>query len=255
MSDVILQAGGVTASLGGRLVLDGVGLALQAGRIVSIVGHNGGGKTTLLRALLGHLASTGDIRWLGRPLGETSRRDLAAIAAYLPQSPTFEPGDRVIDVLRLGRIAHAGWLGLDDDRDDGVIEAVASDLGLDDMLARPVDTLSGGQRQRVFLGRALAQRPRALLLDEPATYLDLRHQVDLYTLLRRLADKQQLAVLMASHDLNMTAVHADEAIVLKAGRVIAQGDVRTALTEATLSDAFDVAVRMVGDDARAVFVV
>lgn len=255
MSDVVLHASDVRAVLSGRTVLDGVGLTLTAGRVVSIVGPNGGGKTTLIRALLGHVAASGRIDWLGRPLAATPRRDLAMVAAYLPQSPTFEPGDRVIDVLRLGRIAHAGWLGLDDDVDDGVIHAVADDLGLSDMLGRRVETLSGGQRQRVFLGRALAQRPRALLLDEPATYLDLRHQVDLYTLLRRLADEQNLAVLMASHDLNMTAVHADEAIVLKAGRVVAQGDVTTALTEQTLTAAFDLPVRVVRHEAGAVFVV
>lgn len=255
MSDTVLQASSVTAVLGKRAVLEGVGLSLAAGRIVSIVGPNGGGKTTLLRALLGHVPASGEINWLGRKLATFSRRELATVAAYLPQAPTFEPGDRVIDVLRLGRLAHAGWLGLDVDADDAVVDAVATDLGMKDLLARDVSTLSGGQRQRVFLGRALAQGPRTLLLDEPATYLDLRHQVELYTLLRRLADERGLAVLMASHDLNMTATHADEAIVLKEGRVIAQGDVRTTLTESTLGQAFDLRVRVVQDEAGAVFVV
>ena len=255
MSDTLLKARAVTAMLGSRTIVQDVSLDLVAGQIVSVVGPNGGGKTTLLRALLGHTASSGDIEWLGKSLRSITPRDLASMAAYLPQSPSFEPGDRVIDVLRLGRLAHAGWLGLDADGDDDVVHAVAADLGLVELLDRRVESLSGGQRQRVFLGRALTQRPRALLLDEPATYLDLRHQADLYVLLRRLADEQGLAVLMASHDLNMTAVHADEAVVLKTGRVIAQGPVRTTMTEATLTAAFDIRVRVVPDDGGAVFVV
>ncbi|HEX8323363.1 MAG TPA: ABC transporter ATP-binding protein [Tepidisphaeraceae bacterium] len=251
----ILSASAVSVALSGREALTGVGLDLTPGRMTVLIGPNGSGKTTLLRALLGHVPAAGDILWLGRPLSEWSSRELGRLVAYLPQTPTFEPGDRVLDVLRLGRMPHGGWLGLDHAADDAIIDTVAADLSLRDLLDRRVETLSGGQRQRVFLGRALAQQPKAVLLDEPATYLDLRHQVDLYTLLGQQTRTRGLAVLMASHDVNLSLVHADEAIILKAGRVVAQGEVDRVMTEATLSNTFDVPIRRVRDGERAIFVI
>ena len=161
----------------------------------------------------------------------------------------------MIDVLRLGRLPHGGVLGLDSAEDDAILADVASNLSLTELLGRPIDTLSGGQRQRVFLGRALAQKPKAILLDEPATYLDLRHQIDLYTLLGALAREQGISVLMASHDVNLSFVHADEAAILKDGRVLAQGNVETVMTEATLTAAFDVPIRKIADGERSVFTV
>ncbi|MDB5327668.1 MAG: iron-dicitrate transporter ATP-binding protein [Phycisphaerales bacterium] len=251
----IVSAKGLVVTLASRPILSGIDLTLQPGRVAVLIGPNGGGKTTLLRALLGHVPASGDVTWLGRPLAKWSRRELSRIAAYLPQSPTFEPGDRVIDVLRLGRLPHGGVLGLDSADDDAVLADVAKNLSLTDLLDRPIETLSGGQRQRVFLGRALAQKPKAILLDEPATYLDLRHQIDLYTLLGKLAREQGISVLMASHDVNLSFVHADDAMVLKDGRVLAQGDVEAVMTEATLSSAFDVPIRKIADGERAVFTV
>lgn len=249
----IVSASGLSVSLAGRSILSGIDLTLHPGRVTVLIGPNGGGKTTLLRALLGHVRASGHVTWLGRPLAKWSRRELSRVAAYLPQSPTFEPGDRVIDILRLGRLPHGGLLGLDSAEDDAVMASIAKQLSLTELLGRPIDTLSGGQRQRVFLGRALAQKPKAILLDEPATYLDLRHQIDLYTLLGTLAREQGISVLMASHDVNLSFVHADEAAILKDGRVLAQGGVETVMTEATLTDAFDVPIRKIADGDRSVF--
>ena len=254
---VVLRARGLRRSVGGVAVLAGVDVDLAAGQVTVLVGPNGSGKTTLLRALLGHAEASGEIAWLGTPLANWSRRRLAQTVAYLPQAPTFEPGDRAIDVLRLGRLPYAGWLGLDAAADDAVVDQVAGELALTGLLARPMETLSGGQRQRVFLGRALVQRPKALLLDEPATYLDLRHQVELYALVRRIAAPGVgggVAVLMASHDVNLSLAHADRAVVLKAGGVLAAGPAADVLTAATLTDAFDVPVRAVRDGATTLFV-
>jgi iron complex transport system ATP-binding protein len=250
----IVTARGLSVMLGGRSVLNDVSLSLTAGRITVLIGPNGGGKTTLLRALLGQVRATGDIAWVGRPLSGWSRGGLARVAAYLPQAPTFETGDRVLDVLRLGRLPHGGLLGLDSMADDAVIDSVAADLSLGDLLDRRIQTLSGGQRQRVFLGRALAQQPKAILLDEPATYLDLRHQVELYTLLGRMAREKHIAVLMASHDVNLSLVHADDAIILKNGRVLASGDIEAVLTEPTLSEAFGLPIRKISNGVDTVFV-
>ena len=261
-------------SLAGREVLRDVSLVLSPGEVVSLIGANGCGKTTLLRAALGHVPSTGTVTWHigsapadrvpgaidvsqngppGRTLHEIPRRQLARIAAYLPQSPTIEPGDRVIDTLRLGRSPYQSAFGIEREEDEQIVQSVAAELELLDLLHRPIDSLSGGQRQRVLLGRCLVQSPRALLLDEPTTFLDMKHQVDLHRLLRRLADDRKIGVLISSHDLNLAAVHSDRVVVMKAGRVLAQGAPGDVLTESLLSEAFDVPVRVAMVDGQRFF--
>lgn len=249
MSD-LLSATGVSVRLGDRDVLSGVDVALAAGQITVLIGPNGSGKTTLIRAILGQVKAGGTISLLGKPLHAWSKQEIARTIAYLPQSPAFEPGDRVIDVLRLGRTPFSGFLGLDDAAGDKAIDAVANDLDLKDLLHRPIETLSGGQRQRVFLGRALVQEPKILLLDEPATYLDVQHQVELHRLLRTLARDRGIAVLMASHDLNLAAAHADTTVVLKDGKTLASGAVAEVMTAERLTAAFGTPMKLIDLDGR-----
>jgi ABC-type cobalamin/Fe3+-siderophores transport system ATPase subunit len=131
-----------------------------------------------------------------------------------------------------------------------VIAETADLLELTDLLPRPLDTLSGGQRQRVFVGRCLAQQPRALLLDEPGTYLDLKHQVDLLKLLRRLANEQQLAVLMASHDLNLAGQFADELVLMKDGQIAARGPYDAVLQPTLLQDVYGLPMERITSGER-----
>ena len=244
----LLKADNLTVSLGGRVVLEGVSIDLNAGEIVTLIGPNGSGKTTLLRRVLGHIRRAGNVVWMDRPLERWRARELAKTVAYMPQSPTWEPGDRVIDVLRLGRSPHQAWLGIESAADESIVSGVATELELTELLPRPLDTLSGGQRQRVFLGRCLAQAPQAILLDEPATFLDLRHQVELYRLLRRFAEQKQLGIIMASHDLNLAAAGADRALVLKDGKSLASGLIDDVMTEPIMSRAFDLTMRRIEVD-------
>src|SRR5262249_29813120 len=150
-----------------------------------------------------------------------TRRELARRVAYLPQSPVADAGQTVIDTLRLGRSPYWSAFGIESPRDEQVVRSVSARLGLDDLLSRPLDELSGGQRQRVFVGRCLVQEPAAMLLDEPSTFLDLRHQVELCQLLRQLAKEQSIGVLMASHDLNLAAAYANRVVVLSEGTIAA----------------------------------
>ena len=231
---------------GDRSVLRGVTLSLRAGEVVALLGPNGGGKSTLLRVLLGQLtATTGAVTWEGRPVAQWSRRQLARRVAYLPQAPTTEQGQLVGDVLRLGRAPYWGAFGLESAHDAEVVADVARTLDLADLLARPMDELSGGQRQRAFVGRCLAQEPAALLLDEPTTFLDLRHQVELLQLLRRLARERGVGVLMASHDLNAAASAADRLVLLDAGTVAAAGDAAAVLDPATLERVYGVGIERI----------
>jgi iron complex transport system ATP-binding protein len=159
-----------------------------------------------------------------------------------------------VDTLRLGRAPYWGAFGLESSGDEHVIRAVADSLDLTDLLPRRMDELSGGQRQRVFVGRCLAQEPKAMLLDEPNTYLDLRHQIDLCRLLRRLADERGIAVLMASHDLNLAAAFSDRVVVLEEGRVALHGKADSVMDAGVLSRVYGVELRRVESiaDNRAV---
>ena len=217
-----------------RPILDGVALSLAAGEVVSLLGPNGSGKSTLLRAMLGHLRGSGEIAWEGRPLKNWSTAELARRVAYLPQTPTVEPTQTVLDVLRAGRSPYQKLFGLESTRDLEIVEAVAERLGLREFLRRRLDELSGGQRQRVFIGRCLVQEPAAMLLDEPVTFLDLAHQRSLMTLLRELAG-DGIAILMAIHEINLAARFSDRLIVLSAGRVVIEGSPDVALDAKKLS--------------------
>ena len=243
----LLRIADLTAAYGDRPALRGVSLTLRAGEVVALVGPNGCGKTTLLRAALGAVRAGGSVEWATesggwRGVRSWRPRGLARRVAYLPQSPTLDATRTAGDELRLGRSPHLGAFGVESPADAAVVARVAADLELTDLLGRPVDALSGGQRQRVYLGRCLAQQPAALLLDEPDTYLDLRRQADLAATLRRLADGQGLGVLMASHDLNLAASLADRLILLSDGVVRAEGRPRDVLTAERLSDAYGVGV-------------
>ncbi len=236
---MILQARDLKLSYGDRPALRGVDLHLIPGEVVALLGPNGSGKSTLIQSLFGHLHVDGEIAWFGKPLKSWSPRELARRVAYLPQAPVFQPGQPVLEVLQQGRSPYWAGFGLESARDGQVVGQISRQLELTDILQRPMDELSGGQRQRVFVGRCLVQEPSALLLDEPNTYLDLKHQVELCQLLRQLSRSQSIAVLMASHDLNLASSFSDRVVVLSQGKVIASGVVEV-LEPGMLSEVYGV---------------
>jgi iron complex transport system ATP-binding protein len=253
---MILDASGITYSYGRRPALRGVDLKLFQGELVALIGPNGSGKSTLIRTLLGALRpDEGQILWDNKQIEKWSRRRLARFVAYLAQSPLYEPGQRVIDCLRLGRAAYWGLFGIESPRDVRIVRDVAGQVGLLDLLHRPMDELSGGQRQLVFIARALVQEPRAILLDEPSAFLDLRHQVQLMQLLRRLARQTEVAILMASHDLNLAAGSADQLILLDRGLAIASGPAEQILEPALLERVYGVEMERIDREGRAPLVV
>jgi iron complex transport system ATP-binding protein len=236
----ILAADSLCFAYGEHPALREVSLTLSAGEIVSLLGPNGSGKSTLIKLLLGHLHGKGKISWDRRDLDAWSRRELARRVAYLPQSPMFDPEQTVREVLHLGRAPYWVAFGLESQRDLDVVNDIAQSLALNDLMSRRMDQLSGGQRQRVFLARCLVQQPAALLLDEPSTFLDLKHQVELIQLLRKLSHENQLAVLMASHDLNLSAAGADRLILLSDGKLIASGSPNEVLNPQLLSKVYGI---------------
>jgi iron complex transport system ATP-binding protein len=245
----LLLASGVSFAYDRLPVLREISIELSAGEIVVLIGPNGSGKSTLLRALLGHVPASGEIRWDDRPLRLWRPRELARRAAYLPQSPTYDAEHRVIDVLRLGRTPFWSMFGIESPADAQIMRRLARDLALDNLLQRRIDELSGGQRQRAFIGRCLVQEPAVMLLDEPNTFLDLRHQVELFALLRSLATQRSIGVLVASHDLNLAAAYADRMVLLEEGRVAASGEARAVLDPQLLSRVYGVSVERVEREA------
>ena len=250
----ILRAENLSFAYGARPVLRDVHLTLAPAQLTVLLGPNGSGKSTLIRSLLGILPARGQIDWFGKPLAKWRRRDLARRVAYLPQSPVVEPDQTVADVLRLGRAPYWGAFGLESARDAQVVGRVAAQLGLSDLLDRPMDSLSGGQAQRVLIGRCVSQEPAVLLLDEPEAHLDLRHGVELCLLLRELAAQQSISILLAVHDLNLAAAFADHVVLLRDGAVAADGNLEV-LTPELLSDVYGLPMaRLAGANSKPVFV-
>lgn len=213
-----------------RWVLQDVTLQVQSGEILGIVGPNGSGKTSLLK-LLAKLAmpQTGDITLFGRRLGDLSQEDTARTVAFVPQESAQLFPFTVAETVLMGRFPHrqrSRWslgFGWEDQEDCREAAQSMATLDIAHLAARLVTDLSGGERQRTMIARALAQMPRVLLLDEPTAFLDLQHQLDICSVLRRLRDEQGLTVVIVSHDLNMASQYCDRIAMLKDGRVAAMG--------------------------------
>ncbi len=248
----LLQTINLSFAYDGVEAIKGINLRLFAGETITLIGPNGSGKSTLIKTLIGALrASAGEIHWSEKPIATWSRRELARIVAYLAQSPMFDPEQTVLEALRLGRAPYWQLFGLESSRDMQIVYDIAATLKLTDLLHRRLHQLSGGQRQRVFVGRALVQEPRAILLDEPNTFLDLKHQVELIALLRKTAKEQNVGILMASHDLNLAAASADHLILLDRGIVVADGKPDDVLDPALIARVYDVPMERLTREGKA----
>jgi iron complex transport system ATP-binding protein len=236
-----LRAERVSVALGGAPVVHDVGIDLAEGRITALVGPNGSGKSTLLRTLARVLApTTGAVLLDGRELHRRPSREVARRLALLPQDASAPDGVTVRRLVELGRQPHVGRLGFLRREDRGAVDWALEAAGVDDLADRLVDTLSGGERQRAWLALALAQRTSLLLLDEPTTYLDVRHQLDVLTLVRRLNAELGLTVCWVLHDLNAAAAFSDAMVCLRDGRVVARGAPDELLTPDLVRRAFGV---------------
>lgn len=214
---------------GGTLAVDGVCLHVPAGGWLAVLGPNGAGKSTLLRALAGLIPYQGTVTFEPGPAGR-GRRDLARILAYLPQRPVLPPELAVRDYVLLGRTPYLGYLGVPGAGDKELVEEVLDRLELVALAGRRLGTLSGGERQRAALARALAQRPRVLLLDEPTTALDLGHQQQVLELVDTLRREDGLTVVSTLHDLTAAAQYAEHLVLLDRGRTAAVGTPAEVLT-------------------------
>jgi len=240
-----IEAVGVAFSYGTRPVLVDVSLAVAPGELVGVIGPNGGGKTTLVRLLSGVLRpDSGSVRLGGRPLEAQRRRDVARCLAVVPQDPVLEFPFTALEVVLMGRAPHLPTLGFPGARDLAIARAAMARLDVSGLEDRPLDRLSGGERQRVLLARALAQEPGVLLLDEPTTHLDLRHQASIHDVVQELARGHGVAVVSVLHDLNLAALYCDRLVLLAGGRVCRQGTPDEVLAADALRGAYGTEVHV-----------
>ncbi len=252
----LLEVRDLRHAFGGTPVLRGASIALHAGEMTAIIGPNGSGKSTLLR-IAGRLLKpqAGEARFDGHNAWSIPPREFARRVAFLPQAPEAPADLAVGELVARGRHPHRGLLGASSARDREAIERALTLAGVEGLRYRTVATLSGGERQRAWVALALAQEPDVLLLDEPTTYLDIGHQVELLSLLRRLNEEQGLTVLMVMHDLPQAAHYARRLVAIRAGEVVADGSPAEVLTEAQVEAVFGVAVRVYLDPESGVPVV
>ncbi|MFC5220516.1 ABC transporter ATP-binding protein [Streptomyces coerulescens] len=242
-----LAARGVTVGYGARTVIDDLDVAIPAGVITTIIGPNGCGKSTLLRTLSRLLKpSRGTVVLDGQDIAGLRTRDVAKKLGLLPQSPVAPEGLTVSDLVARGRHPHQSWLRQWSSDDAAVVERALAMTGVSDLADRPVDTLSGGQRQRVWISMTLAQGTDLLLLDEPTTFLDLAHAIDVLDLVNDLHESG-CTVVMVLHDLNLATRYSDNLIVMKEGSILAQGHPRDVITTELLDEAFGLRAKVIDD--------
>lgn len=237
----LLTARGVSWRPAERTVVGPLDLTVRRGEALAVVGPNGAGKTSLLRLLTGLLVpDTGSLAFDGRPFTHFQRKELARQIAYVPQLRPIRVPLAVEEVVLLGRYPHLRRLQVAPGAVDfrAVDDALAV-VGIEHLRGRPVDELSGGERQAVYIAAALAQEAELLVLDEPTTHLDPRHQRDIAALIPRLRRDAGRTVVFATHDLNFASLTASRIVALRGGRILASGTPAELLTPKTLGALFD----------------
>jgi iron complex transport system ATP-binding protein len=243
-----LHAQDITVGYGGAPVVHDLTVEIPDGQVTTIVGPNGCGKSTLLRTLARLLAPTsGRVVLDGSPITSLGTRDIATRLSLLPQSPVAPEGLLVRDLVGRGRHPHQRWFAQWSHQDEEVVEAAMAMTDTTDLRDRPLDQLSGGQRQRAWIAMTLAQDTDLVLLDEPTTYLDLAHQVEVLELVCRLNRERSRTVAMVLHDLNLAARYSDLVVVMHEGRIVTQGSPADVFTAELLRDVFSLEAEILAD--------
>jgi iron complex transport system ATP-binding protein len=248
MTDPLLRAERLTLAYDEAAVVRDLDLEIPRGRITAVVGANGCGKSTLLRAL-GRLMAprAGAVLLDGRAIRELPTNQVAKRLGLLPQSPVAPDGLAVEDLVARGRYPHQRIFRRWAVQDEAAVEAALAATGMGDLRDRPIDELSGGQRQRAWIAMTLAQQTEILLLDEPTTFLDLAHQIEVLDLLRELVAEHGRTVVMVLHDLNQACRYADRLVAMRDGRVHRAGAPADVVDAELVQEVFGVEAQVVED--------
>jgi iron complex transport system ATP-binding protein len=244
----LLSTRRLTLAYDGKPIIRDLDLEIPTGKITILVGSNGCGKSTLLRGLARLLKPRAGAVYLdGTEIFKQSTKAVAKRLGILPQGPVAPEGLTVRDLVAQGRYAYQNWLQQWSQADSRIVEQALATTGMTQLADRILDTLSGGQRQRAWIAMALAQDTKILLLDEPTTFLDLAHQVEVLDLLYELNQMQGRTIVMVLHDLNQASRYADYLVAIRDGQVYAQGEPRQVMTEAMVREVFGLECRIVPD--------
>ena len=242
-----IRTNNLTFAYKDKPVLDGVTLSIEKGEMVGILGPNGSGKTTLLKIFSAVLMGQGEVKLNGRNIETYGKRELSRLFAVVPQENQIHFPYTVAEIVLMGRASYHSPLALEGKRD---LEVARASMELTDSLSfsdRYLHELSGGEKQRVIIARALAQEPEILLLDEPSAFLDLKHQVQVFELMRQLNREHSLTIVAALHDLNLAALFFPRLVMLRDGRVYRDGSPKEVLTEETIEEVYGIRVRVEPD--------
>ncbi|TJY69759.1 ABC transporter ATP-binding protein [Arthrobacter sp. CAU 1506] len=243
-----LESRNLTLAYDQRTVVQDLTVRLPEGKVTIIVGANACGKSTLLRGLARLLKPAGGSVLLdGKDIHRQSTRDVAKVLGLLPQSPAAPEGITVAELVGRGRYPHQGWFRQWTREDDDAVNTALAATDTLELGERNVDELSGGQRQRVWIAMALAQQTDVLLLDEPTTFLDVSHQVEVLDLITDLNRRRGTSVAIVLHDLNLAARYADHLVAMKAGRVVAEGAPAQVVTAELVQTVFGLESRVIPD--------
>ncbi len=237
-----LSADKICVTLGGKEILRGVSCDFASGKRTAIIGPNGAGKSTLLKVLcLLNEKFSGRVTLDGQDLRTFGRKNLSRVMAILPQERDAPNDTTVRQLVSFGRFPHRKFFGGTSSEDEAAISNALELTRLTDFQARQVASLSGGERQRAWLAMTLAQRPKILLLDEPTTYLDVAHQLEVMDIIAAVNKKFRTTIIMVLHDINHARLYSDAVIIVKDSGIFAAGDPKKILTAQTLGAVFNVA--------------
>ena len=235
----------------GTEILDGINLSTSPGRMLGILGANGAGKSTLLKILCGVLKPRkGDALFNGTSISKMDRRDIARGIAYIPQDPMFAFPFTVKEVVLMGRAPYIGRFEFERDTDIEIAEAALETVGILHLKDRLINEISSGERQLASIARGLVQEPEVMILDEPATYLDVKHRSEIMNILKRLKEDKGISIIAATHDIFSSLSFFDEIIVLKQGNILAQGTTESIINSELLSSAYGTRVNVKKESGR-----
>jgi len=240
-----------------NFALSNFNFTINEGEFISILGPNGSGKSTLIKLITGYLEpQNGKIKLNNKNLNDYKRKDIAKIIAYVPQIPASIYPFSIYEIVAMGRFPYLDFTGFEKKSDKFIIDNILELMELTHLANKGINEVSGGEAQRAFIGRALVQQPKILLLDEPNSHLDIKHQISIFNLLRKLNIEDGLTIITVMHDLNLTSIYSSRVLMLKNGKIFLDGDVNTALVPKVIKYIFDVNVEINTDESnsRSIFI-
>lgn len=249
--ETIIECRGVGFSYGPRRILGEITLSFGKGSMHGILGANGAGKSTLLKLLTGVLGpETGEVLYRGKPLRSFGQRAVARKIAYIPQDPVFAFPFTVAEVVLMGRAPYIGRFEFERESDLEMARRAMETVGISHLDKRLISEISSGERQLASIARALVQEPEVMILDEPATFLDIRHRSEIMNILKRLRDERGILIIAATHDIFGALYYFDEIIMIREGRVFAEGKVAEVVTGENLSALYGTGVAVRKEDGK-----